>query len=57
MFDVRSLGMGIFASSTLLLAAPAWPEGCNTDPIGGTGGTGGTGGLIGSGRVVQPVCY
>ncbi len=39
MFDVRSLGTGLFASASLLVAAPAMPDGCTTGPIGGTGGT------------------
>ena len=38
MVDVRSLGMGLFASGSLLLAAPAMPDGCAPDPGGGTGG-------------------
>ncbi|HMJ12512.1 MAG TPA: hypothetical protein VK524_13905 [Polyangiaceae bacterium] len=48
MLDVRSLGMGLLASSTLALAAPVWPGSCN----GGIGGTGGVGGAVcGNGRI------
>lgn len=36
MLDARSLGMGLFASGTLILAAPAAPEGCS-DPVCGNG--------------------
>lgn len=50
MFDVRLLGMGVLASSTWLLAAPALPDGC-----GGTGGGAASGGTAGI-NAPDPVC-
>jgi hypothetical protein len=49
MFDLRLWTMGLFASSTLVLAAPV-PGGCGSFP-GGTGGVGGTPATCGNGNV------
>jgi hypothetical protein len=57
MFDVRLLGMGVVASSSLLLAAPALPEGCGGGGAGAGPASGGAGGtnapeaVCGNGRI------
>lgn len=42
MLDLRFLGMGLFASSALTLAAPAMPEGCGGGGGSGAAGSGGS---------------
>jgi hypothetical protein len=56
MFDLRLGGMGMLASASLTLAAPAMPDGCGTvDPgTGGTAGVAGRPGFCGDGQSQYP---
>lgn len=56
MFDLRLGGMGVLASASLLLAAPAWPGGCEgVGPgAGGAAGVGGTPSTCGDGQRQDP---
>ncbi len=52
MLDFRASAMGFLASGGLLLAAPAWPDGCQPPGTGGSGGSGSTA-VCGNGRLEQ----